>query len=88
MDSHRAVVIAKIAPTVQEEGTRVMPLWYPMIDAGSLSAHLVSEGSLAAGRRAGRFQAVCGDTVLAASLTAQERTHCQMCAHLCRGAQR
>lgn len=66
----------------------VSPLWYPVTDAGSLTAHLVSEDALAAGRRAGRFQAVCGERVLAASLTTQERTHCQLCTHLRRGARR
>lgn len=73
---------------VMSSAMLVSPLWYSVTDASTLSAHLVSEGALAAGRRAGRFQAVCGDTVLAASLTAQERTHCQLCAHLRRGAQR
>lgn len=73
---------------IASDTVTVSPLWYPVTDAGTLSAHLVSEGALASGRRAGRFQAVCGDTVLAASLTAQERTHCQMCAHLRTGAQR
>lgn len=66
----------------------VMPLRYPVTDAGTLSAHLVSEDALIAGRRAGRFWAVCGEIVLAASLTAQERAHCRSCVRLRRRAER
>lgn len=62
-----------------EGGSRVKTLWYAVTDAGTLSAHLVSEDAMTAGRRAGRFQAACGDVVLAASLTAQERDHCLRC---------
>lgn len=62
-----------------EGGNRVTTQWYPVTDAGTLSAHLVSEDALTAGRRAGRFRAACGDVVLAASLTAQERDHCLLC---------
>lgn len=45
------------------------------------TAHLVTEHAMAAGRRAGRYAAVCGAEVLAASLTAVERSHCRSCAN-------
>jgi hypothetical protein len=51
-----------------------------MTDATTGTAHLVTDESVAAGRRAdGRYVAVCGAQVLAASLTMPERGQCQSC---------
>jgi hypothetical protein len=51
-----------------------------MTDATTGTAHLVTDESVAAGRRAGgRYVAVCGAQVLAASLTMPERDQCQSC---------
>lgn len=51
-----------------------------MADATTGTAHLVTDESVAAGRRAGGlYVAVCGARVLAASLTMPERGQCQSC---------
>ncbi len=51
-----------------------------MTDAMTGTAHLVTDESVVAGRRAGgRYDAVCGAQVLAASLTMPERDQCQSC---------
>lgn len=42
--------------------------------------HLVAEGCFTAGRRSGRYVAVCDDVVLSASLTVEERGRCSRCA--------
>ena len=41
--------------------------------------HLVTDEALAAGRRAGRYIAVCKSEVIAASLTTPETGHCEGC---------
>jgi aerobic-type carbon monoxide dehydrogenase small subunit (CoxS/CutS family) len=56
------------------------PLLYPVIDADTLVAHLVSEDAMSAGRRKGCFHAECGAPVRAASLTVEERSSCRSCA--------
>lgn len=43
------------------------------------TAHLVAEDAMAAGGHAGRYLAVCGDQVLAASLTTPEGGCCRSC---------
>ena len=49
-------------------------------DARTRVEHLVPDESLVAQRHAGRFQAVCGAEVLAASLTDPGRGRCRECA--------
>jgi len=49
-------------------------------DARTRVEHLVPDESLAARRHAGRFLAVCGAEVLAASLTDPGRGRCRQCA--------
>ncbi|MGH3903409.1 MAG: hypothetical protein ACRDTE_04335 [Pseudonocardiaceae bacterium] len=44
--------------------------------------HLVAEDRFITGCRAGRFVAVCGDQVLAASLATEERERCSKCARM------
>ena len=61
------------------------PLLYAVTDAPTLGAHLVAEDAILAGRRAGRYRAVCGSVVLAASLTAEEHGHCKKCARWWQG---
>jgi hypothetical protein len=41
--------------------------------------HLVTDTAMAAGRLAGRYAALCGCEVIAASLTAPDRHHCRTC---------
>jgi hypothetical protein len=41
--------------------------------------HLITDESVAAHRHAGRYLAVCGAQVLAASLTAPEDRYCRPC---------
>lgn len=54
----------------------------PMVDARTRSAHLVTDDAVAAGRAdAGRYVAVCGAVVLAASLTTPEASYCASCAY-------
>lgn len=48
-------------------------------DARTATAHLVTDDAAAAGRSAGRYRAVCGELVLAASLTTPERRSCRAC---------
>jgi len=49
-------------------------------DASTHRAHLVTDDAVVAGRHAGRYRAVCGELVLAASLTTPERGCCRACA--------
>jgi hypothetical protein len=51
-------------------------------------AHLVTDAAMAAGRRAGRYAAVCGAEVIAASLTAPEFSRCRGCRTVCGGDRR
>ena len=54
----------------------------PMVDARTRRAHLVTDDAVAAGRAdAGRYAAVCGAVVLAASLTTPEASYCASCAY-------
>lgn len=48
-------------------------------DARTQVAHLVTDESFAAHRHSGRYLAVCGARVLAASLTAPDRGRCGAC---------
>lgn len=41
--------------------------------------HLVTDAAMAAGRRVGRYVAVCDAEVIAASLTMPESGHCRAC---------
>jgi hypothetical protein len=51
-----------------------------MVDARTLTAHLLTDAALAAGRHGeGRYVALCGADVLPASLTAPERAYCTSC---------
>ena len=50
-----------------------------MTDACTATAHLVTDAAAVAGRRSGRYRAVCGELVLAASLTMPEHGHCRAC---------
>lgn len=51
----------------------------PVADTRTGGMHLITEDAIVAGRRAGRYMAVCGVEVLAASLTAPERSHYPFC---------
>jgi hypothetical protein len=51
-----------------------------VIDARTRVEHLVTDESLAAHRRAGRYPAKCGVEILAASLTEPGRERCVQCA--------
>ena len=48
-------------------------------DARTHRAHLVTDDASAAGRRSGRYKALCGAIVLAASLTIPDRGRCDAC---------
>ncbi|MCA1672570.1 MAG: hypothetical protein LC799_10325 [Actinobacteria bacterium] len=48
-------------------------------DARTSVAHLGTDEAMAAGRRTGRYRAVCGCEVLASSLAAEESGHCRDC---------
>lgn len=57
----------------------------PVTDARDGTAPLVADDAVAAGRRAGgRYVAVCGVEILAASLATPERTHCRSCTRTAR----
>ena len=51
-------------------------------DARTGDEHLVTDDAIAAGLRAGRYHAVCGEMVLAASLTTEPAHHCRTCLHV------
>jgi hypothetical protein len=50
-----------------------------IVDARTSMEHLVTDESVVAHRHAGRYLAVCGAQVLAASLTAPQRSWCSAC---------
>jgi hypothetical protein len=50
-----------------------------IVDARRSMEHLVTDESVVAHRHAGRYLAVCGAQVLAASLTAPQRSRCPEC---------
>lgn len=56
-----------------------MPPVFAVTDARTGSAHLVTEDAMAAGRRTGRYSAVCGVEVLAASMITPESGYCSSC---------
>lgn len=55
-----------------------------LIDAETGTTHLVSDEEVDSGRHAGRYVAVCGAVVLAASLTAPAKKYCRSCAQWAR----
>ncbi|MGH4010892.1 MAG: hypothetical protein ACRDTH_22495 [Pseudonocardiaceae bacterium] len=55
------------------------PVLLAVTDAQTSLAHLVTVQAMAAGRLHGRYTAVCGYPVLAASLTAPASGSCQDC---------
>jgi hypothetical protein len=50
-----------------------------IVDSRTHVQHLMTHEVAAAHRHAGRYLALCGAQVLAASLTTPERRRCQMC---------
>lgn len=64
----------------RDQAGAAAPLLYAVTDARTLVAHLVVEDALVTGRRSGCFRTVCGELVLAASLTVEERFYCRSCA--------
>jgi hypothetical protein len=73
---HRRRAHAAHAAVPGQRGTRPVGV----TDARTRVEHLVPDESLLARRHAGRFLAVCGAEVLAASLTAPGRGRCRECA--------
>ncbi|HWR48450.1 MAG TPA: hypothetical protein VN327_12695 [Pseudonocardiaceae bacterium] len=55
-----------------------MPV-FAMTDANTRCAHFVTEQDAAAGRAVGRYVAICGRAVIAASLTTPETSYCGSC---------
>ncbi|MGQ0773633.1 MAG: hypothetical protein ACT4NY_04300 [Pseudonocardiales bacterium] len=50
-----------------------------MVDARTLTEHPVDLDTITAVRHQGRYTALCGTEVLAASMTTEERGHCRKC---------
>jgi hypothetical protein len=50
-----------------------------IVDARTSMEHLITDESVVAHRHADRYLAVCGAQVLAASLTAPQRSRCPVC---------
>lgn len=50
-----------------------------MVDAQTLIEHLIALEDIAETRWQGRYTALCGAEVLAASMTTEERSHCRKC---------
>ncbi|MDQ3153273.1 MAG: hypothetical protein M3R63_16680, partial [Actinomycetota bacterium] len=68
-----ATVVAMIAATP--------PKVTDVTDARTHRSHLVTDDASTAGRRSGRYEALCGAIVLAASLTTPDRDRCDVCTH-------
>ena len=51
-----------------------------LVDSWTGEAHLVREDAVVSGRQSGRYMAVCGTVVLAASLTTPAQQYCRSCA--------
>lgn len=58
--------------------TETVPV-FAMTDARTHCAHFVTEEDAAAGQAIGRYVAICGRTVIAASLTTPETSYCSSC---------
>ncbi|MGQ0776520.1 MAG: hypothetical protein ACT4NY_19190 [Pseudonocardiales bacterium] len=50
-----------------------------MVDAQTLTEHLIALDGIAEARQQGRYTALCGVEVLAASMTTEERGYCRKC---------
>lgn len=50
-----------------------------MVDARTLTEHLIDLDTIVAARGGGCYTALCGAEVLAASMTAEERGYCRDC---------
>lgn len=50
-----------------------------MVDAVTLTEHLIDLDAMTAARSRGRYTALCDTEVLAASMTTQERDFCREC---------
>ena len=50
-----------------------------MVDAQTLTEHLIDLDTVTAVRHQGRYIALCGTEVLAASMTTEERDFCRDC---------
>lgn len=75
MGKHRRIPrVARVATPA-----RVSPRPVGITDAQTRVQHLMSDESAMAHRHSGHYLALCGERVLAASLTARERSHCQRC---------
>ncbi|MGQ0775513.1 MAG: hypothetical protein ACT4NY_14000 [Pseudonocardiales bacterium] len=60
------------------EATRAI-LVQTMVDAQTLTEHLIDLDIIAAGRSRGRYTALCGAEVLAASMTTEQSRFCEDC---------
>lgn len=58
---------------------RASRVLYPVTDVRNRGVHLMTEDAAVAGRRVGRYAALCGAEVLAASLTTPEAGYCRSC---------
>ncbi|MGH9302261.1 MAG: hypothetical protein ACRD0E_10300, partial [Acidimicrobiales bacterium] len=52
---------------------------FPLVDGRTGGVHWVASDAVDAGRRGGRYRAVCGVVVLAASLAAPVEAYCGSC---------
>ncbi|MGH3719064.1 MAG: hypothetical protein ACRDRI_09540 [Pseudonocardiaceae bacterium] len=52
---------------------------FAMTDANTRCAHFVTDEAATAGRPVGRYVAICGRVVIAASLTTPETGYCDSC---------
>lgn len=66
--------------TSENVATETVPV-FAMTDADTLCAHFVTEQDAAAGRSAGRYLAICGRVVVAASLATPETSYCGSCVY-------
>lgn len=60
--------------------TETVPV-FAMTDADTFCAHFVTEQDAAAGCAAGRYVAICGRVVIAASLATPETSYCGSCVY-------
>jgi hypothetical protein len=70
----------RCSATGENVATETVPV-FAMTDADTFCAHFVTEQDAAAGRAAGRYVAICGRVVVAASLTTSETSYCGSCVY-------
>ncbi|MGH3853747.1 MAG: hypothetical protein ACRDR6_09640 [Pseudonocardiaceae bacterium] len=71
--------LKKRRSAISEGGPTETVAVFAMTDANTRAAHFVADEDVTAGRAVGRYVAICGRLVIAASLTTPETSYCDSC---------